>query len=487
MPVTKVPLLQGRRPVFAGDVSHICEEGLRATEMSERSWWFIQTRWISVALCSLGSIWATLPSLRHFAGLHIDFRYFLAVTLLLALSNLVYRRWAKTLAVGQPSKGGVCRLLMVQVLTDFMSLSILTYGLGGVETPVLILFLPHIILLTLFFARFYSFVMTWVGIFFATLPMVLEYAGVVPTLSLFDVAQKVERISANLLVTVGYVLAIAAAYLVSWYLVSEITSGLRQRELELEQAYDRLQLLTQEKAHITLRATHELKAPFAAIKSYVYTLRDGYCGTLPEKAQQVVVRIGERCDLLMEKITSIIHLSNLRTLTPATIALTTIDLLPLLTKEVEEARLVGQVRGIKVEFQPGDKASPLLASQEHMHTLLANLLLNAINYSKEGGVVEVALDVQEKQVLLHIQDHGIGIPSDHLARIFDEHFRSNNAVRHNPNSSGMGLALVREIVTLHGGDIQVVSQLGEGSRFSVSLPCLPRRPAADDSLAERGR
>ncbi len=466
-------------PVWDGD--RMCEAGLRATEMSERSWWFIQTRWIAVGLCAVGSMLATQPALRRLARCDIDFRYFLVTMVLLAISNLVYTRWTKY-AVGDTSATlPLCRLLSVQVLTDFMGLSILTYGLGSVETPVLVLFLPHIILSTLFFTRFHSFIMTWVGTLFAALPLVLEYFGVVPVLSIFDTVRKGATISGNGVVTSGYILAITAAYLVSWYLVSAITAGLRQRERELEQAYEHLKLLAQEKAQVTLRATHELKAPFAAIKSYVYTLRDGYCGPLPEKAQQVVARVGERCDLLMEKITAIIHLSNLRTLTVDRIALTPLDLVPLLVKEVEDARLVGRVRGVEVQFDPPPTPCPLDAAAEHLHTLISNLLHNAVNYSREAGVVMVTLAVREQEVVLCIKDHGIGIPEEHLTKIFDEHFRANNAVRHNPNSSGMGLALVREIVRLHGGDVRVTSRLGEGSRFCVVLPCHAHRLEVGDT------
>ncbi|MBF0461709.1 MAG: HAMP domain-containing histidine kinase [Magnetococcales bacterium] len=447
----------------------VYEEGLRTTEMSERSRWFTQTRWYATGLCFLGSLWAALPSLNRLHKCTIDYRYFLAVAILLAVSNLIYVRVERAVTVCQPSKEQMCRFLGIQMLTDFMALSLLTYGLGGVETPILILFLPHIILSALFFSRSDSFIITWFGIFFAALPMVLEYLRLVSTLSIFDEAHKVSVISSNGIITSGYILGIAAAFLVCWYLVSDIASVLLLRERQLGRAFNRLKLLDQEKSQITLRATHELKAPFAAIKSYVYTLRDGYCGVLPDKAQQVVVRIGERCDMLMEKISDIIHLSNLRTATQANVGLTETDLMVIIPKELEDARLIGKHRGIEVQFRSDKMACPILASRDHLSTMISNLLRNAVNYSKDGGVVEVSLEAAEGKVLLHVRDHGIGIPAEHQSKIFEEHFRSNNAVRFNPNSSGMGLALVREIVRLHNGDIRVSSQLGEGSCFTVTF------------------
>ncbi|MEO5346054.1 MAG: HAMP domain-containing histidine kinase [Magnetococcus sp. YQC-9] len=450
--------------------ARVCEKGLRTTEMSERSWWFIRTRWNATALCFLGALWALLPPVRDPPLFMVDYRFFLIVGGLLAASNHLYTRLARNLTADPHAKTRLCRFLSLQVLTDYANLSLLTYGLGGIETPILILFLPHIILLTLFFSRAYSFIMTWVGIFFASLPILLEYLGVIPVVSIFDAARKMIDVTSSLVITSSHILGIIAAFLICWYLVGGITAILLLRERQLELALQQLQRLDREKSQITLRATHELKAPFAAIKSYVYTLRDGYCGPLPDKARQVIDRIGERCDLLMEKISDIIHLSNLRTATTANVTLSETDLLPILVKEIDDARLIGQPRGVRILASLDMAPCLIQASKEHLSTLFSNLLRNAISYSHPEGAVEVTLERRDHQVAIQIRDHGIGIPAEHLEKIFEEHFRSNNAVRFNPNSSGMGLALVREIVRLHGGQIRVKSELGAGSRFIVTLP-----------------
>ncbi|MBF0156650.1 MAG: HAMP domain-containing histidine kinase [Magnetococcales bacterium] len=469
------------RGAFQGETHWDCEGGLRARELSARSWWFIRTRWIAAGLSAVGSLWAILPSWRQGSALVIDFRYFLAVSILLTVSNLIYTRVARRISPDPVRQAGVCRVLKFQVLTDFAILSVLTYGLGGIETPIMILFLPHIILATLFFSRLHSFLMTWVGILFAALPMILEYTGVVPTLSIFLDIHKETRVSSDPVITTGFVLGITGAFLICWYLVSEITSSLRLRERELEDAYARLKLLDTEKSQVTLRATHELKAPFAAIKSYVFTLRDGYCGDLPEQALKVVERIGDRCDLLTAKVSDIIHLSNLRTEQPEKVRMQETDLARIVAGEVDEARLLGKSRGLTVHYRPGEGLCSVLGSTEDLGTMVGNLLRNAVNYSRDGGEVEVGLLCREGRIALRIEDHGIGIPEEHLPRIFDEHFRSTNAIRHNPNSSGMGLALVREIVRLHEGDIRVSSRLGAGTEVTVTLSCASQQlPKGDD-------
>ncbi|MBF0624428.1 MAG: HAMP domain-containing histidine kinase [Magnetococcales bacterium] len=460
------PRLRGLLPSTEGTLAR-CPETLRANELAERLHWFIHTRWIAVLLCLAGMVWALHPPWSHAFGLHVDYRFFLTVTLCLAGTNLIYGRVARQAEQPVP-RPLLHRLLRAQVLTDFLNLALLSYGLGGIETPILILFMPHIILSTLFFTRIQSLAMTLAAILCATLPMVLEAAGIIPTVSIVAAGHKALPIGASPVITAGYALAIAGAFLVCWYLVSAITFSLRLRECQLEEAFAQLQLLDQEKSRVTLRATHELKAPFAAIKSYVYALRDGYCGPLPDPARQVVLRIGERCDRLMDKITGIIHLSNLRSASPRTRELTALDLQPLLAREVQEAQLPATPRHITLRLQDAAAPCPILATEELIHTLLSNLLTNAVIYSHDGGAIDVGLEEEPNGwIALWVQDQGIGIPEDQLDRIFTEHFRSNNAVQHNPNGNGLGLALARETVRLLGARIAVQSRPGQGSRFSV--------------------
>jgi two-component system, OmpR family, phosphate regulon sensor histidine kinase PhoR len=251
-------------------------------------------------------------------------------------------------------------------------------------------------------------------------------------------------------------------------LTSEITSSLKLRELQVEEANRMLLQLDREKTQATLRATHELKAPFAAIQGYVYSLRDGYYGTLPERAELVIQRIGERCDRLMTMITDIIHLSVIRSRSFSEVEFAPVNLTAHLAKEVQEAAVLAEPRGIKIENLSENAPEYLiLAASRELQTLISNLLRNAINYSHEKGWVVVTLKAAPSQVTLCVQDYGIGIPQDVLPKIFDDHFRANNAAAHNAQGNGLGLALVKEIVKVHGASIDVTSEEGKGTCFSV--------------------
>jgi two-component system phosphate regulon sensor histidine kinase PhoR len=104
--------------------------------------------------------------------------------------------------------------------------------------------------------------------------------------------------------------------------------------------------------------------------------------------------------------------------------------------------------------------------------LFSNLLGNAVIYSHEGGTVRVrCTPLEPGGAKVEIEDQGIGIPAEKLPRIFEEYFRTNEAVRHNKQSSGLGLAIVRQVAEAHGIHIRVESRPGVGTIFRVHLPC----------------
>jgi two-component system, sensor histidine kinase and response regulator len=100
--------------------------------------------------------------------------------------------------------------------------------------------------------------------------------------------------------------------------------------------------------------------------------------------------------------------------------------------------------------------------------VVANLLSNAIKYSPSGSTVRVALHQQDQQLVLEVEDSGIGIPPHDLARLFEAFHRASNVGK--AKGTGLGLAIVKQAVDLHGGNIYVDSQLSQGTRFSVALP-----------------
>lgn len=436
---------------------------LRSHELVIRMKWFVLMRWIAIGLCAT----ATAGAFMNLMPARLNPVYFAAVAAFLTTANLVYTLMGRNLFDREHRRGELRMLLILQMLIDFLALSVLTYACGSVESPIMTVFMAHIILATLFFDHRMAGVIAASAWGFASLPLILEWAGVIPVLSIFDGSFK-ETVASSTSITGGFVIGIGSTFFVCWYLMNEISRSLKLKELQLEKAVEMMVRMDKEKTQATLRATHELKAPFAAIKSYVYTLKDGYCGELPPKATQVVTRIGDRCDQLTRKITDIIHLSNLQTLVVTDMNLQPVDLVSLVAEEAAEGGLAGEPRGIRVVFQ-GDQGLPMyvMGSPAHLRTLFSNLIQNAVQYSRDGQEVEISIQAYGKKASVCVRDNGIGIPKKNLEKIFDEHFRSKNAVEHHANGTGLGLSMVKEIVRLHGAEIRVESTLGQETRFTV--------------------
>jgi signal transduction histidine kinase len=446
-----------------GSVTTIIPD-IRTQELAARAKWFINMRWLAILACAVGALVALTGLIP--ADVHpLDF--FITI-LFLSLTNLIYSSIGRNLFGDKSRSKELQRLLLFQMFGDFTALSFLTYALGCIETPMGALFMAHVILATILFSRWQSLVIAIAAWAYASLPLLMEWAHLIPPRSIFQ-GQFKSMVNANLGVTLGFVLASGGVYLFCWYLVSEISSSLKLRERQLEDAHQLLIKIDKEKTQSTLLATHELKAPFAAIKSYVYTLRDGYCGELPEKARSVVARIGDRCDQISRRITDIIHLSNLRTLVVTEMNLVPVNLISVLSEEAREGALIGEARKIKI-INLAENYSPIyiLGSYEHLKTLFSNLIQNAVNYCHDNtGRVVISIETSPGKIDVSVQDNGIGIPKDALEKIFDDHFRSKNAVAHFAGGTGLGLAIVKEIVVLHGASIQVESIVGRGSSFNV--------------------
>lgn len=437
---------------------------LRSQEMVARARWFISMRWYAILACAAGGLVALFEK----APADLNPVDFLVVVAFLSATNLAYARIGRNLFGDKGRERELQFLLAAEMVADFTALSYLNYVLGSIETPMAALFLAHIILSTLFFSRWRSLMITAAAWFYAVLPLTLEWAGILPARTIFGGGFKALA-NASAEITFGFVFASAGVFFFCWYLVSEITTSLKLREHQLEDAHRMLIRLDKEKTQATLMATHELKAPFAVIKSFVYTLRDGYCGPLPDKAREVVQRIGERCDQLTTRITDIIHLSNLRTLVVQEMHMTPVNIVDIVAEQAREGELIGKSKGVTVTNH-AENAPPvrILGSAAHLQSLFSNIIRNAVFYShKETGRVDIFVKPEGGKVAVTVKDNGIGIPKDNLEKIFDDHFRSRNALSHYAYGSGLGLSIAKEVAVLHGASIEVESTVGSGSSFTV--------------------
>ncbi len=248
------------------------------------------------------------------------------------------------------------------------------------------------------------------------------------------------------------------------------TIQLEKKIHEYEKLNEKLQEINDEKTKYLLKATHQLKAPFAAIQSYTDVIMEGFTGGVNKETFSIMNKIKIRCDLLSKSIKEMLELANLKSCIYNNLIFKEIGIKMLLSPIIELNNTNANIKNILIKFDKKNNEYLIKCCKEQLTILFSILIENAINYSYENGVVDVKVIEDDSNYEIHIQDYGIGIPEKNLNKIFSEYFRSNNAVEHNNNGTGLGLAIAKEIAVIHGYQLQVVSEIEKGTTFKVVIP-----------------
>ncbi len=214
--------------------------------------------------------------------------------------------------------------------------------------------------------------------------------------------------------------------------------------------------------------THELRTPLTNIQAYAETLTKPAFDDEQTRRECYNVIIGEtrRLSNLVESILSISQLE----VGSARLQIGEVDLVRLLRKIVQDNLGAADEKQIDLTLKLPPKVPKLRGDKERLSVLLSNLIGNAIKYTPPGGEVHVWLEVDEKLVRIHVQDTGIGIDPKDQPHVFEKFYRASSDKVQEITGTGLGLAIAREVARLHGGDIRLESQPGQGSTFTVELP-----------------
>ena len=244
-----------------------------------------------------------------------------------------------------------------------------------------------------------------------------------------------------------------------------------QRELLARERERRTQL----EAHMRMRdeflgvTAHELRTPVTSLLGYAQLTRrrldqQGAADERLTRALDVVIRQARRLDRLTTMLLDLTRLDHGQLV----LQRAAVDLTALVVHIGDEIQLLTSHHTLAIRHAD----APLIVHGDELRLeqVLYNLVLNAIKYSPGGGTVAIDVRRDGSSAVVAVTDHGLGIPPDDLPRVFDRFFRAQNASTQHISGMGIGLFLVHELVTLHGGTIGVRSTLGEGSTFTVTLP-----------------
>ena len=215
--------------------------------------------------------------------------------------------------------------------------------------------------------------------------------------------------------------------------------------------------------------SHELKTPITSIKGFVETLLAGALKE-PENAENFLRIIAKQTDRLNEIIEDLLSLSRIeQDAERGQIFLTSQKIKGILREAVQvcEAKAAGKDVALQLDC-PEDLRAAINAPL--LEQALVNLIDNAIKYSGAGSMVQIEAERVEGKVVIRVKDQGLGIPKEHLGRIFERFYRVDASRNRKAGGTGLGLAIVKHIAQAHGGKVTLESTPGQGSTFAFIIP-----------------
>lgn len=240
-----------------------------------------------------------------------------------------------------------------------------------------------------------------------------------------------------------------------------------KQEMQVKKSLNLLQDLEAKKTRLLSIASHDLKNPLTSIQMST-DLLSKYESKLDEKKkikhfQRIQSSINSMNQLLEDVLILSKSSSGKLTFSPQLVNVLKFSqlLIDQLMVQVNDQH--------KLELRTsGDLETPVMLDEKLLSHILANLLSNAIKYSPDGGVINFDVIRQENQIIFRVQDEGIGFPPEYTQKLFQAFERGSNVGK--IQGTGLGLSIVKQAVDLHGGEITVESELGQGTTFTVILP-----------------
>ncbi len=249
-------------------------------------------------------------------------------------------------------------------------------------------------------------------------------------------------------------------------------ADLRQKHIELAQAYAALEEQQRLRSEFLTTVAHELRTPLTTATGYLHLIRPG--ALRPEQQAEVLDAVARNVDTVVHLVNSILFLQELELITPE---FRTVDPGDVVLQAVQEVRERAAETGIRLRVQVEPGLPTIEGGLMELRRAVAILLDNAIKFSPDGGEVRVEMFSDGDHVGMRVSDPGVGIPPEELENIFDPFTQVEQPEGRLFGGIGLGLPIARHVVELHGGRIEVQSQVGQGSTFTIFLPIRRHGPA----------
>ena len=276
----------------------------------------------------------------------------------------------------------------------------------------------------------------------------------------------------NFMINVAFSVGLAVALLAAILLVLRVAS----REVRLSAM----------KSDFVSNVSHELRTPLASIRVFGEFLRLGRV-TEPDKIREYGEYIETESRRLTQLVNNILDFSRIESGRKA-YTFREADLAKVVRGSVDTFAVRVRGAGFTIGLRlPAEPLPPVHVDADAIDQVVCNLLDNAVKYSGESRAIDVGVVLRDGEVAIAVTDRGIGIPRDEQQRIFERFHRVGTGLVHEVRGAGLGLAIVRHVVRAHGGRVEVDSEEGRGSTFTIVLPLAgpPGIPTAGNGAAAR--
>lgn len=437
----------------------------REQRLVARAYWMVSHRWMAIlSVATITWLSANLIDITINERALYLLDIFLIVENLITLWLLQITRRKYRLDPTLPTR----LIIHFQISCDLIILTGILYFTGGIENPFFFIYIFHMVISSVLLSRPGAFIQTTFALILFGLLVFLDLNEIIPHHCLC-----IEGLPNHQLYNDVYYVArtygvFAFVCYILVYLTTSMGHRLRNQEDKLTEAIKQLNRKDEIKNQYVLRITHDTKSHLAAIQTSLSVLTDGVFGKLEGKQQEFLNRAFKRTETLVNFLRNLLHLTMLRLNNE--IDKQDFSFQEIVGQTISEFSELAESKGQEFKVEIADEVDLFTGNKLSFIEVFENLVSNAIKYSPKKGIIEINVSEHLHDIKIEVADSGIGIDSKDLNKIFNEFQRGTNVKGRGIQGSGVGLSLVKEIITSHGGNIQAENRAEGGCKFIINLP-----------------
>jgi signal transduction histidine kinase len=436
----------------------------------KRNLWFIKLRYSAFLMLLLFFLFAIFILKVEFSRTQLIAISVINISIL--VYNLILQRVRKYLSC-DTKKINPLDFSLVQMVLDLIALLMLVHYTGGIESPLYMLFVFHMIIGSLILPGVVVYSMALVFVFSLSGMFFLEYFNIISHHQIaglfgFHLYQNIYFIGLNLATFIFMIFS-------SVYIANRIARQLYKREQDLVDSLKKINTAEMEKQRYIMGIVHEIKTPITAVVSFLDLILQKFLGPLDEIVEEKLVRAKNRADESIHMINDVLNISKLKLYNQFDVE----EFKPeeILCRVIRKQKSSADAHMVHIEYKDERSEKKNIKGDKFLFDIVfSNLIGNSVKYGRENGKVIVTMNNNKENLIITITDDGLGVPEKDLPKIFNDFFRASNVKKVSVEGSGLGLSVVKQIIERHKGKITVASpsELGTndypGTTFEIKLP-----------------